>query len=147
MTDRLALLERAFHRECRSLTQYLAESGLWERRDDRAARELVHLIMADERRWAGKLSELIEERRGVPRLGSYPVEFTNMNLHFVGLDFTLGKLAEFLERETAAIRADVAAAGDDSSVRSLLELMLERKCGQIVALRELAGSLAAKKSL
>ncbi len=146
MTDRLALLESVFQRECRSLAQYLAESGLWTHRGDRAAQELVRSIMADERRWAEQLYSLIEQRGGVPRPGSYPTAFTDMNLHFVSLDFMLLRLADFLDHEIAAIRSDLSAAANDAALRSLLEAMLERKGGQVTALRNQASTLTAKAS-
>jgi hypothetical protein len=145
MTNRLSILERAFRRECRSLTQYLGESWPWTHRSDREAQELVHAIMADERRWAEQLASLITERGGVPRMGSYPLEFTNSNLHFLALDYMLRRLADFLERELATLRADLAASRDDPSLQSALSQIIERKGGQIAALRKLADTLDQAK--
>ena len=62
--------------------------------------------MSDERRWAQQLAALITERGGVPRMGSYPLEFTNSNLHYVALDYMLRRLADYLENNMAALRAD-----------------------------------------
>ena len=141
MTNSLPILERTFRRECRSLTQYVGESWPWTHRSDREAQELVHSIMADERRWAEQLAALIAERGGVPRMGSYPVEFTNSNLHYVALDYMLRRLAEYLEHNIAALRADLAGATGDPALQTLLGQMIERKGGQIEALRKLAMTL------
>jgi bacterioferritin (cytochrome b1) len=141
MTNSLSILERAFRRECRSLTQYLGDSWPWTHRGDREAQELVHSIMADERRWAEQLASIITERGGVPQMGSYPLEFTNSNLHFLALDYMLRRLAEFLEHDVAALRTDLAAAAGDPALQTLLGQMIERKGGQIDALRKLATSL------
>jgi hypothetical protein len=145
MTNSLPILERTFRRECRSLTQYVGESWPWTHRSDREAQELVHSIMADERRWAEQLAALITDRGGVPRMGSYPLEFTNSNLHYVALDYMLHRLAEYLEHNIAALRADVGATSDDPALQTLLGQMIERKGGQIEALRKLAMSLEQAK--
>ena len=145
MTNSLPILERVFRRQCRSLAQYASESWPWTHRSDREARELVHSIMADERRWAEQLAALIAQRGGVPRMGSYPVEFTNSNLHYVALDYMLRRLAEYLEHNIAALRADLATASNDAALRSILEPMIERKGGQVEALRKLAGTLEQAK--
>jgi hypothetical protein len=145
MTNRLSILERAFRRECRSLTQYLGDSWPWTHRSDREAQELVHSIMADERRWAEQFASLITERGGVPRMGSYPLEFTNSNLHYVSLDYMLRRLADYLEQKLHDVRSDVAATVGDSALEPLLRQMIERKGGQIEALRKLATTLEQAK--
>ncbi|MBI3464469.1 MAG: ferritin-like domain-containing protein [Planctomycetes bacterium] len=138
--NELAILQRAFHRECRSLAQYLGECWPWTHRGDREAQELVRSIIADERRWAEQLAELIDQRGGVPVPGTYPAEFTNCNLHFLALDHLLGRLAEFIERGVPALERDLAATSDDPPARKLLAQMLERKRGQVTALRKLAAT-------
>lgn len=145
MTNSLPILERVFRCECRSLTQYVGESWPWTHRGDHEAQELVQSIMADERRWAERLASLITERGGVPRMGSYAMEFTNSNLHYVALDYMLRRLAEYLEHNIAALRADVGATSDDPALQTLLGQMIERKGGQIEALRKLAMSLEQAK--
>ena len=145
MTNSLSILERNFRRECRSLTQYVGESWPWTHRGDREAQELVHSIMADERRWAEQLAALVTERGGVPRMGSYPLQFTNSNLHYVALDYMLRRLADYLEHEIADLRADLSAATGDPALQTLMRQMIERKGGQIEALRKLATSLEQAK--
>jgi len=145
MTNSLSILERNFRRECRSLTQYVGESWPWTHRGDRDAHELVHSIMADERRWAEQLAALVTERGSVPRMGSYPLEFTNSNLHYVALDYMLRRLADYLEQKIADLRADLSAATGDPALQSLMRQMIERKGGQIEALRKLATSLEQAK--
>jgi hypothetical protein len=145
MTNSLSILERSFRRECRSLTQYVGESWPWTHRSDREAQELVHSVMADERRWAEHLAALITERGGVPRMGSYPLEFTNSNLHYVALDYMLRRLAEYLEHKVADLRTDLAAAPGDPALETLFRQMIERKGGQIEALRKLAMALEQAK--
>ena len=65
MTNHVAILQRIFHRQCRSFGQYLAECWPWTHRVDREAQDLVRSIITDERRWAERLAELITERGGV----------------------------------------------------------------------------------
>ena len=136
--NQLQILGRAFHRECRSLAQYLGQCWPWTHRGDREAQELVRSVIADEHRWAQQLAELIDQRGGVPVPGTYPSEFTNCNLHFLALDHLLGRLAEFIERGVPALEQDLAATSDDPHLRELMKQMLDRKRGQAAALRKLA---------
>lgn len=145
MTNSVAILERIFHRECRSLGQYMAQSWPWTHRSDREAQDLVNSIIGDERRWAEQLASLITERGGVPRMGSFPLEFTSSNLHYVSLDYMLRRLAEYLQPTVAALRADLGATTDDPALQTLLAKMIERKSGQVEALRKLATSLEQAK--
>jgi hypothetical protein len=140
--DRLPILERVFHRQCCSLAQYVGDSWPWTHSADLQAEELVRSIMADERRWAQQLAELIDARGGVPRPGSYPAEFTDHNLHYLALDFMLLKLAEWIQREVAALEPDRTAVADDPAIHCLLEQMIERKRGQVEALRRFAKATA-----
>ena len=145
MTNSFPTLEKLFRQECRSLAQYVGESWPWTHRGDREAQELLQSIMADERRWAAQLDRLIRDRGGMPRMGSYPVEFTTSNLHYVSLDYMLRRLADGLEHTIEKLKTDLAAASDDPPFRSLIEQMLERKGGQVEALRKLAASLEQAK--
>ena len=140
--NQLAILQRAFHRECCSLAQYLGECWPWTDRGDRAAQELVRSIIADERRWAEQLAELIEQRGSVPVSGTYPLQFTNWNLHYLALDHLLRRLADYLDKELTAVERDLAAAADDATARKILEQMLERKRGQVETLRKLVAAPA-----
>jgi hypothetical protein len=145
MSNQLLILERIFHRECRSLTQYLAESWLWTHSADREAEELVRSILADERRWAERLADLIYERGGLPRPGVYPLDFTNSNLHFLSLDSVLQRLADAVAGSVAVLRDELNSVAGDPTMRPLVEQMIERKGGQVDALRKLAVSLGDPK--
>ena len=138
--NQLAILQRAFHRECCSLAQYLDECWPWSNRGGRAAQELARSIITDERRWAEHLAELIELRGGVPVPGAYPLQFTNWNLHFLALDYLLRRLADYIEKDLPALERDLAAAADDPPIRRLVEQMLERKRGQVESLRKLVSA-------
>jgi hypothetical protein len=145
MSNQLLILERIFHRECRSLAQYLAESWLWTHGDDREAEDLVRSVLADERRWAERLAELIYERGGLPRPGSYPTDFTNSNLHFLSLDSMLRRLADAVAGSVAALQRELSFLAGDTTLRPLVEQMIERKGGQVTALEKLAASLSDVK--
>ena len=140
MTNHVAILQRIFHRQCRSFGQYLAECWPWTHRVDREAQDLVRSIITDERRWAERLAELITERGGVPQPGNYPTEFTDS--HFLALDFMLRRLVEEIGRDIAILQSDHAVVQEDATLRSFLEQMVERKKGQVEALRKLVASLA-----
>jgi hypothetical protein len=139
MTNSLPILERLFHHECRSFAQYIGEAWPWVKGADRPAQDLLGSILADERRWAGQLADIIAARRGQPFAGNYPDSFIHSNLHFVGMDYLMQRLADYLEPVIATLRSELKSVADDEPVRALIEQMIERKVGQVQAIRKLAG--------
>ena len=140
MASSLAVLEKLFRIECHSLAQYVTESWPWVHRGDRAAQDLVSSITVDERRWAGQLFELLNQKGVTPRSGCYPAEFTHSNLHFVALDYLLLRIADYIERSIGVLRAALPALVDDPQGQALVGQMIERKTGQVDALRKVARS-------
>src|SRR5262245_52307452 len=120
MVNSLPILERLFQRECRSLAQYIGETWPWVQGADRPAKDLLGSILADERRWASQLADLITARRGQPFMGSYPDSFIHSNLHFVGMNYLMHRLADYLEPVIETLRADLKMVADDEPVRSLI---------------------------
>ena len=135
--NNMPILERLFQQECRSLAQYIGETWPWVEGADRPAQDLLGSILADERRWAGQLSEIIIARGGQPFMGSYPDSFIHSNLHFVGMNYLMQRLGDYLEPVIARLRADLKTVADDEPVRLLIEQMIERKVGQVQAIRKL----------
>jgi hypothetical protein len=135
-SNSLPILLRAFAREYRSLAQYIGESWPWMDPDNREASELVRSIRADERRWVEQFADLIYQRGGMPLTGTYPTEFPE--LHFLSLDYLLLRLAEYLEHTIESLEQELALVGNDLPVRTLFQQMIERKQGQINALRQVA---------
>jgi hypothetical protein len=146
MATNLSLCERLFRQECRSLAQYVSETWPWTHRADREAQDLVQSIIADERRWAEQLAGMILERGGQPIMGSYPDAFIHSNLHYVALDYLIERLAEYLETTVNGLRADLGSAGNDATLRHLTEQMIERKSGQLEALRRPTASAVYAKA-
>src|SRR5262245_25325574 len=137
MTNSLPILQRLFQQECRSLAQYIGETWPWVQNSDRPAEDLLRSILADERRWAGQIAEIISDRRGQPIMGNYPDSFIHSNLHFVGMNYLMQRLADYLEPVIKSLRNDLPAVADDEPVRSLIDQMIERKTGQVQAIRKL----------
>jgi hypothetical protein len=144
-TDSLPILEQAFRRECRSLAQYLGESWPWTRRKHGAAQDLLRAIIDDERRWAARLADLIEQAGGVPAPGNYPTEFTE--LHYLALGFMLDRLVRFIDAAVVRLERDRAAGIDNPAARALFEEMIERKRGQSEALHRLAAARVVPAAL
>jgi hypothetical protein len=138
MTGSLPILQRLFRQECRSFAQYIGESWPWMQSADCAAQDLVRSILADERRWAGQIADLIIARRGQPTMGNYPDAFIHSSLHYLAMDYLLQRLADYLQPTVATLRLELIAVSDDTPVRQLIEQMIERKSGQIEAIRKLA---------
>ena len=143
--DSLSLLQELFRRQCTSLAQYMAESWPWLESNDREAGELVRAIQADERRWAERLAELIEQRSGVTGPCNYPVEFTGM--HYLALHYLLDRLAQEIGQELPFLDAARGRSVSDPDLLSLVVQMMERKQGQLEALRRAAGPVGHSQPL
>jgi hypothetical protein len=137
MPNSLHTLQRIFQTECRSFAHYIGESSPWTRDRDQPAKELLRSILADERRWAGQLAEIINARHGRAVIGSYPDRFIQSNLHFVDMHYLMQRLADNLLPEIQSLRSDLQSVANDVPARTLIEQMIERKTGQVEAIRKL----------
>jgi hypothetical protein len=138
ITNNLPVLERLFSRECRSFAQYMGETWPWGEERNRSAHDLLQSILADERRWATQLSEIITDRGGQPLVDNYPDVFIQSNLHYVAMDYLMQRLADYLEAEIAELRKEAESVAGDAPVQALIAQMIERKTGQVAALRKLS---------
>src|ERR1051325_8406948 len=95
-TETLSVMNRLLAILYRSLPLYLHDAQPWRgksQRDDRAAKVLA-LIVEEQQNLSSQVAEFILDHGGEPNPGAYPLEFSDANWHFVGLEYLLYPLIE-----------------------------------------------------
>lgn len=119
----------------RSLLQYTVECWPWSDPEAQAEQDLITQLAVGQRDVVGRMAELLDRRQQTVDFGTYP---DWSELHFVSLDFLLGKLIDDEQQLVAAIeRAEPAIKPDPQASTLVFELLHGER--QILAkLRELA---------
>lgn len=129
------LLNELYAIENRSLATYLADACPWTHPGDEPASQALAHILTDQRQMVGRLGELIESRGGRIDRGSFPIEYTDLNL--LSLDFLVLELIRCQKRDIADIERIVAALGADREARELAEEVLGSERAHLEALEDL----------
>ena len=134
--DRFTLLSRLISMGSSSLLQYVSESFPWSADPAHIAFDSVLNLAKEEREAVSLITRHLQKRRfRLPKFGSYPSHFTNIN--FVSLDYLLPKLIAEQEKEIAEIVSGLLPEEDDE-VRRLAQRFLEMKRRHLPTLQELA---------
>jgi hypothetical protein len=136
----VAVLNRLLALHSRSLPSYLASARPYCRRGDERAREVLDHIFADHQLMVDQIATLIAEERGVPNLGTYPMEYTD--LHDLAIDYVIGLVIAQQKKDIATIETCVAEIGDHARGRALALEALGAAKGHLESLEELMTSPA-----
>jgi len=121
--------------EHRSLATYLADACPWTHPGDEPATKAIASILADQQAMAGRVAELIDARNGRVARGSFPMEYTDMNM--LSLDFLITELVRCQKRDISEIEQIVADLATDREARELAEEVLGSERAHLEALEEL----------
>src|SRR5262245_52956372 len=129
----------------RSLLQYTLESWPWtastETADGKSPEQAaVEQMATRQQEFVGRLVALLQQRGQFVDFGTYP---DNSGLHYVSLDYLLGKLVADEEKLVADLEKARAAIHDDSPAATLLVELLAAEKQNLSRLRELAAKAAA----
>jgi hypothetical protein len=122
----------------RSLPMYLHDAQPWQGKGDERAANVLALIVEEQRKEAERVAEFILDHGGRPDPGDYPLEFSDANWHFVGLDYLLRPLIEHQRIDVERIARCVADLHDNRSARVLAEEALGAAKAHLDLLEELA---------
>ena len=135
------LLQEIFHRESRSLLQYLQESFPWTTAENQAAVVQLKKMSAEEREGAARVARFLRRHQiDLPYLGSFPMEFTTIN--FIGLDYAAPLLVKSERAAVADLERDLSRI-TDSEARSLVQGILTVKQRHLKDLETLAAAVPA----
>src|SRR5262245_45740267 len=94
--ETLSVMNRLLAILYRSLPLYLHDAQPWhgKRQEDERAAKVLNLIVAEQRSLSEHVAEFILDHGGEPNPGAYPLEFSDANWHFVGLEYLLHPLIQ-----------------------------------------------------
>ena len=120
---------------CRSLPAYLADAKPWGQSEDQQLRTALDQLVADQQRYARRVTEAIAERGGRPDPGRFPTEFTAKN--DLALEFLRREMIRQQEQDVAAIGRCAAELEGAASLHSLAEEILGNAKGHLDILKEM----------
>lgn len=120
---------------CCSLPAYLADARPWGHSEDRQLRAALDQLVADQHRYAHRLSEAITERGGRPDPGRFPTAFTAK--HDLSLEFLRREVIRQQEQDITAIQRCAAELEGTASLHSLAEEILGNAKGHLDILKEM----------
>lgn len=136
-----ALVARVY----RCLLQYAAECWPWtasselsdvKSTEQRAVEEMV----ARQQQFVGRLVDAVMARGGTVDFGSFP---DNSELHYVSLDYLLGKFIADEEKLVADVESARSAIKNDSEAAGLVSELLAAEKENLARLRNLAAKAPA----
>lgn len=128
-------LNRLLNVLCRSLPAYLADAKPWAASADQRLRSALEHIVTDQRHYAQRLSDAIDELGGRPDPGCFPRQFTAK--HDLSLEFLRQEVIARQERDIAAIERCAAELEGIASLHSLAEEILGNARGHLDILKEM----------
>lgn len=135
----MAALNRLLSVHVRSLPMYLAEAEVYSRfGQDRAAAVLANIV-ADQKAMAGRITQLIEDRRGAIQLA--PAQ-DRTALNFLEMDYLLPLMIEQQKRDITALELIIRFLADDAEGRALAEEALGSAKAHLEALEDAAKASA-----
>jgi hypothetical protein len=142
------LLNRLLVRIYRGVMQYAVECWPWSAAADANGVEppeqrAIEKMAARQQQFIGRLVGLLSKRRAAVDFGVYP---DNSELHYVSLDYMIGKLIADEERLVAELEsAQKGLQGDPEAAKLVAELLAAEK-QHLAQLRDLAAKAPAGTS-
>jgi len=118
----IAVLNRLLRILYRSLPIYLEGIQPWTRRGAEKGLDVLAEIAADQRAFAGRVVDAIDQQGGRADPGQFPLEFTAVN--DLALEFLVQKALDFQQRDVEAIQRCVDDLAKNPPLRSLAEEVL-----------------------
>ena len=139
------VLNRVLARLYRSLLQYAVECWPWTSAADTAAtdsteQQAIEQMTARQQQFVARLADLVTRRGDVVDFGSFP---DNSELHYVSLDYLLGKLIADEQELIVELQAALSVLGHDAEGTALVSELLAVETQNVARLRELSRSASA----
>ena len=139
------ILNRLMARLYRGLLQYAIDCWPWTSASESDGAELpeqkaIEQMAARQKEFVARLVDLIIERGESPDFGTYP---DNSELHYVALDYLLGKLVADEQDLIAEFEAARPELAHDADSLALVGEILSAEIEHVARLRELSKSVPA----
>jgi len=119
----------------RSFPMYLESARPFTGANESPAASALSYIAADQRAMAGRIIAMLLEAEAQPGHGEFPMEFTGLN--DLGINYLVGRAADYQRQDIASIERCVAELEPVSSARALAEESLGMAKGHLESLEEL----------
>lgn len=139
------VLNRVLARLYRSLMQYAVDCWPWSRTTDTVGSEspeqqTIEKMTLRQQEFVARLVDLITRRGDVVDFGSFP---DNSELHYVSIDYLLGKLIADEQDLVAGLQAALPTLQNDAEATALVSELLATETQNVSRLRELNRSASA----
>lgn len=134
------ILNNLVARVYRSLLQYAVECWPWTDASNAAEQQAIEQMASRQQSFVGRLVDLLNDRGENVDLGNFP---DNSELHYVSVDFLLGKLIADEQSVVAGLEAAHGALHGDPQAASLVSELLTAEQANISRLRDLAAKTPA----
>jgi hypothetical protein len=141
--ERIAALQRLLAIQLRSFPMYLSSARPWSQPGSEEAIETLGHIVANQRQMAERIVEALVQREADVDTGHFPMAFTDT--HDLSLDYLLGELVRYQERDVQAIGDCVRQLAGDPPLHELAQEALGAAKGHLDTLVELRDRLAQHK--
>jgi hypothetical protein len=131
----IAVLNELLRLLCRSLPAYLADAKPWTQPEDRQLRTALEHLVADQRRYARRVTQQITQRGCRPDAGRFPAEFTAKN--DLSLEYLRQEMIRQQEQNILVIRRCAADLEGLAVLHSLAEEILGNARGHLDILKEM----------
>jgi hypothetical protein len=122
----------------RSLLQYIDEADPWTDANHAGAKATLDRLAAAQRDSFTEIGDVLLAAHPLPELDAYPSEFAS--LHYLALDFLIGRIIADQLNIVATADAAITACGLNKAAR-LLERVRDREAAHYDELRRLADRL------
>jgi hypothetical protein len=119
---------------CRSLPAYLADAKPWTQAEDRQLRAALDRLVADQQRYARRVTEAIVAYGGRPDPGRFAMQLTGKN--DLSLEFLCPVVIDRQKRDIAVIERCAAELEDVPALHSLAEEILGNAKGHLDILKD-----------
>lgn len=139
------VLNRVLARVYRSLLQYAVDCWPWSRATDTAAidtpeQKSIEQMTLRQQEFVARLVDSIMRRGDVVDFGSFP---DNSELHYVSLDYLLGKLIADEQDLVVLLKSALSALHHDPEAVALVSELLATETQNVTRLQELHRSVSA----
>jgi hypothetical protein len=140
MPSTVSVLNRLLLLHEYSLPMYLGYAAPWTIGHDEAAKEVLMLIVADQKQLAERIGRAILDAGGVVSHGHFPLHFTGY--HDLSFDFLVKRMIVAQKKDLAAIETCIAQLEGVPNAKALAEEALGAAKGHLESLEELAQAQA-----
>lgn len=136
-------LNAILSKEYNSMVQYVLGASPYVRPDEKPALEVLETVIADEKRHAREIGQLITLLKGIPDPGTFDFDIADIN--YLALDYLMGLIVQDKEEIIALYEEALHAAKNFPSIYTQLVQMQEEERQHLMALQAISANLQMKR--